>query len=204
MHRDFTPPPEKSIEEILASFKPLPASDEQQKAQRIGTTPYMSIGVLRGESHTHFDDIESFFYVLVLFFLTYKGPLQKETLRRAWVQGFIQPVGVDRLPHVTPWPARFQLWTCGTFRQMSSYKAGILSLAYNGDFGLDCIPHIRSRWEPASQTTPQALARLIFRCWNMFARQKLRVTHGQFIEVLREWLKEFAGEEDNYCYPFDD
>ncbi|KIK27208.1 hypothetical protein PISMIDRAFT_201781 [Pisolithus microcarpus 441] len=37
MHRDFTPPPEKSIEEILASFKPLLASDEQQKAQRIAS-----------------------------------------------------------------------------------------------------------------------------------------------------------------------
>ncbi|KAI5994470.1 MCM2/3/5 family-domain-containing protein [Pisolithus albus] len=67
-----------------------------------------------------------------------------------------------------------------------------------------CIQHIRSRWEPASQSTPQALARLIFRCWNMLCRQKWQVTHGQFIEVLREWLKEFADEEDNYGYPFDD
>ncbi|KAF8839894.1 hypothetical protein BDN67DRAFT_969310, partial [Paxillus ammoniavirescens] len=38
------------------------------KADRTGTTPYMSVNVLFGRGHSHFDDMESFFYVLLLFF----------------------------------------------------------------------------------------------------------------------------------------
>ncbi|KAI5994350.1 hypothetical protein EDD15DRAFT_2366405 [Pisolithus albus] len=107
MHRDFTPLPEESEDE--------------------GTTPYMSIGVLKGDPHTHFDDIESFLYVLVLFFLSYKGPLEAEKLREARVRGFIQPVGMGRLPHVTTWPAMIEPWRSGTFAEISVYKSGLLS-----------------------------------------------------------------------------
>ncbi|KAI6107813.1 hypothetical protein EDD16DRAFT_1620189 [Pisolithus croceorrhizus] len=86
MHQE-SPPPPRIHTDILASLLqpsfPMLPDDKPYKAQRTGTTPYMSIGVLRGEPHTHYDDIESFLYVLVLFFLSYKGPLRKEALTLA-------------------------------------------------------------------------------------------------------------------------
>ncbi|KAI6130879.1 hypothetical protein EV401DRAFT_2066054 [Pisolithus croceorrhizus] len=207
MHQDSAPPPRVSKKEILASLlqpaAPLPASDEPYKAPRTGTTPYMSIGVLRGEPHTHYHDVESFLYVLVLFFLSYKGPLPKETLRRAQVQGFVQPVGAGRLPHVTAWPAVFERWASGTFREISDRKYSALGPASHAGFIQDCFPHIRSRWELASQSTAPALADLILDCWMMFSRHDLKVVHSQFIEVLQEWLKQYADEEAYYAYPFD-
>ncbi|KAI6163577.1 hypothetical protein EDD17DRAFT_1568510 [Pisolithus thermaeus] len=208
MHQDSAPPPRVSKKEILASLlqppAPLPASDEPYKAQRTGTTPYMSIGVLRGEPHTHYHDIESFLYVLVLFFLSYKGPLQKETLRRAQAQGFTQPVGAGRLPHVTAWPAMFERWASGTFQEISERKYFALAPASHASFVKDYFPHIRSRWELASQSTAPALADLILDCWMMFSHHDLKVAHSQFIEVLQEWLKQYADEEAYYVYPFDD
>ncbi|KIK27184.1 hypothetical protein PISMIDRAFT_675034 [Pisolithus microcarpus 441] len=211
MHRDFIPLPEESTEEVVEELveseyrppAPLPASDEQYKAQRAGTTPYMSIGVLKGDSHTHFDDIESFLYVLVLFFLSYKGPLEADKLREARVQGFIQPVGMGRLPHVTTWPAMIGRWRSGTVEEMSEHKTAILTAKHRKDFIKDCLPHIRSRWEPASQSTSKAVSKLVSKCWMMFSLHNRKVTHSQFVEVLQAWLTEYEGEEVNYIYPFE-
>ncbi|KAI6107817.1 hypothetical protein EDD16DRAFT_88146 [Pisolithus croceorrhizus] len=197
-----------AIKEILASLiqpsSPLLEDDKPYKAQRTGTTPYMSIGVLRGESHTHFDDIESFLYVLVLFFLSYKGPLQKEALKRAQVQGFTQPLGAGRLPHVTSWPDMFERWASGSHQEISNCKAGDLNAVSHVTFMQRSYPHIRSRWQPSSPSTAPALADLILDCWMIFSLHDLKVAHNQFIEVLQEWLKQYAGDEDNYVYPFDD
>ncbi|KAI6038670.1 hypothetical protein EDC04DRAFT_3090672 [Pisolithus marmoratus] len=191
MHKDPPPPPSIPKKQILASLlqpsSPLPMNDKPYKAQRTGTTPYMSIGVLRGEPHTHYDDIESFLYVLVLFFLSYKGPLQKEALRKARAQGFIQQVGAGRLPHVTSWPDMFKRWASGSHAEIS-----------------ESYPHICSRWESRSQSTAPALADLILDCWMMFSRHDLKVAHSQFIKLLQEWLTQYAGDESNYVYPFDD
>ncbi|KAI5984334.1 hypothetical protein EDD15DRAFT_1733736 [Pisolithus albus] len=189
-----TPLPEKSAKEVAAKLvasiyrppAPLPASDEQYKAQRTGTTPYMSVGVLAGAPHTHFDDIESFLYVLVLFFVSYKGPLEKDTLKRAWLAGFTQPVGMGRLSHVTEWPDMFKEWTTGSFRQISNSKLANLHPASGARFIQCCLPHIRSRWEPVSQSTSIAVSELVSECWLMFS--DLKVTHS---------------EEANYKYPFE-
>lgn len=90
----------------------------------------MSIGVLRGEPHTHYDDIESLLYVLVLFFFSYQGPLPKEALRKAMVQGFTQPVGAARLSHVTPWPDMLKGWARGSLRDMSDHKYADIAPAF--------------------------------------------------------------------------
>ncbi|KAI6163568.1 hypothetical protein EDD17DRAFT_478580 [Pisolithus thermaeus] len=150
MQENSKPPPRKQSAEELLSFVGtsalVPTDDQPYKAQRTGTTPYMSIDVLRGEPHTHFDDIESFLYVLVLFFLSYKGPLQKEALRQAQAQGFIQPAGAGRLPHVTTWPAMFERWASGTFQEISERKYFALSPASHAGFIKDCFPLLRERW----------------------------------------------------------
>ncbi|KAI5994476.1 hypothetical protein EDD15DRAFT_2433137 [Pisolithus albus] len=206
MHRDFAPPTKKSVEEILASFSkphvPSLASDEQYKAQRTAT--YMSIGVLRGEPHTHFHDIESFLYVLILFFFSYKGPLAEDKLRSARARGFTQPVGAGWLPHVTAWPPVFQRWASGSLWEILVHKHYVSDPSSSADFVEDCAPYLQSRWETASQSIPQSLTHLIFRCWTMFSLQRRQVTHRQFIGVLETWLKQYAGEEGNYIYPFDD
>ncbi|KAI6126632.1 hypothetical protein F5141DRAFT_1288935 [Pisolithus sp. B1] len=225
MHQDCPPPPRIPKKEILASLiqpsSPLLENDKPYKAQRTasdcsdyiqlmaysflqGTTPYMSIGVLRGESHTHFDDIESFLYVLVLFFLSYRGPLQKEALKRAQVQGFTQPLGAGRLPHVTSWPNMFERWASGSHQEISNCKAGDLNAVSHVTFMQRSYPHIRSRWEPSSPSTAPALADLILDCWMIFSLHDLKVAHNQFIGVLQEWLRQYAGDENNYVYPFDD
>ncbi|KAI6098219.1 hypothetical protein F5141DRAFT_1219855 [Pisolithus sp. B1] len=206
MHLDSPPPPRLSREEILASLvqpdSPLLADD---KAERVGTTPYISVGVLDGYPHTHYDDIESIFYVLVLFFFSYQGPLEKEALRSAEVQGFTQSVGEGRLPHVTAWPDMFKQWATGSLRMMSCRKYGDLKASErHATFVRQWYPHIRSRWEPGSQSTAPAIACLIQECRAMFFRHELKVAHGQFVEVLQEWLKRYASDESNYDYPFDD
>ncbi|KAI6130109.1 hypothetical protein EV401DRAFT_655071 [Pisolithus croceorrhizus] len=211
MHEDSVPPSaEKDVEELLSladqPSSPLPENDEPHRAQRTGTTPYMSIGVLRGQSHTHYDDIESFLYVLVLFFFSYAGPLEEESLRRARVQGFVQPVAAGRLPHVTAWPAMFERWANGTFKEISDRKYSDLGPASHASFIKDCFPHIRTRWASDSQRSmePRVIGKLILDCWIMFSRQNRRVEHGQFIKVLREWLAKYASVEDKcYVYPFD-
>lgn len=163
----------------------------------------MSIGVLRGEPHTHYDDIESLLYVLVLFFFSYQGPLPKEALRKAMVQGFTQPVGAARLSHVTPWPDMLKGWARGSLRDMSDHKYADIAPAFRDIFLEDCYPHIRSRWDPVSRSTAPAIAGLILDCCMLFSGHCLKVAHGQFIEVLQEWLKCYASEESKYVYPFD-
>ncbi|KAI5984333.1 hypothetical protein EDD15DRAFT_2533224 [Pisolithus albus] len=203
--------PEKSVREETAELvtsiyrppAPLPASDEQCEAQRTGTTPYMSIGVLNGKPHTHFDDIESFLYVLVLFFLSYRGPLKVDELKNARERGFIQPVGMGRLPHITTWPAMIGRWRSGTVKEMSEHKAAILGAKHCKDFIKDCLRHIRSRWEPVSRSTSIAVSTLVSECWITFSRLDCKVPHSQFVEVLQAWLDEYKGEEANYEYPFE-
>ncbi|KIJ09339.1 hypothetical protein PAXINDRAFT_17573, partial [Paxillus involutus ATCC 200175] len=75
------------------------------KADRTGTTAYMSIEVLLGRGHTHFDDMESFFYVLLLFFLSYDGPMSKGKLLQAHDRGFTLQFG--RPAHIHTWSPAF-------------------------------------------------------------------------------------------------
>ncbi|KAH7888985.1 hypothetical protein F5I97DRAFT_776327 [Phlebopus sp. FC_14] len=83
------------------------------KAERTGTTPYMSVRVLAGKEHTHYDDIESFFYVLLLFFFSYGGPLPKDELKEADDRGFTQVPGLGRAKNTRDWPAMFLPWRPG-------------------------------------------------------------------------------------------
>ena len=60
--------------------------------------------MLLGGRHTHFDDVESFLYVPLLFFFSYAGPLPKTALENAHEQGFVRSIGSGRLPHMRSWP----------------------------------------------------------------------------------------------------
>ncbi|KAI5981596.1 hypothetical protein EDD15DRAFT_2203761 [Pisolithus albus] len=88
LHLESPPPVEHKNEEPVASLKQcLLASDESFKAECTGTMPYMSIGVHRGKLHTHYDDVKSYLYVLVLFFFSYK-PTQDSGSQTCMGTGF--------------------------------------------------------------------------------------------------------------------
>ncbi|KAI5994453.1 hypothetical protein EDD15DRAFT_2529649 [Pisolithus albus] len=206
MHRDSIPPSRASVEELCASVlgppAPLLAGNEPYKAQ-LTASNCLSIHTL-WLMVVYRVQHQSFLYVLMLFFFSYKGPLEKETLREARVRGFTQPVGAGRLRHVTAWPAMFQCWASGTLKEILAHKSSALMPDAHTSFVKEYFPHLQSRWEPASQSTLPAVLNLIVRCWNMFSLQDRRVTHHQFIEVLETWLEQYADEEANYVYPFDD
>ena len=67
-----------------------------------------------GNAHTHFDDVESFLYVLLLFFFSYAGPLPKADLESAHEKGFVRPIESGCLPHVRHWPQQFIDWADGS------------------------------------------------------------------------------------------
>ncbi|KAI5994355.1 hypothetical protein EDD15DRAFT_2259940 [Pisolithus albus] len=98
---------------------------------------------------------------------------------------------MGRLSHVTEWPAMFKEWTTGSFRQISNSKLGNLHPASGARFIQCCLPHIRSRWEPVSQSTSIAVSELVSECWLMFSSPDLKVTHSQFIGVLDAWLTQY-------------
>ncbi|KAI5991146.1 hypothetical protein EDD15DRAFT_1116590 [Pisolithus albus] len=169
-------------------------------------TPFKSIGVLRGQPHTCFDDIESFLYVLVQFFFSYAGPLQEEVLRRAQGQRFVQPVGEAQLPHMTSLPTVFQRWASSSFKEIPREKLSDVITASRDAFFQDAYLPLYTRWAPASggSAMPRAILKLITATWILFPENDCKVKHEQFANVLKGWLEDYAGDEDKYPYPFDD
>ncbi|KAI6020476.1 hypothetical protein EDC04DRAFT_405376 [Pisolithus marmoratus] len=112
--------------------------------------------------------MESFPYVLVLFFFSYAKPLEEEALRRVRVQGSSNPLQLAIILHVAAWPAMFEQWASSTFQEISERKYFALA--------------------PASHRSiqPRTIGRFILNCWTMFCREDRQVEHAQFIKVLRE------------------
>jgi hypothetical protein len=69
----------------------------------------MSINLLSGvvTAHSEYDDIESFFYILLLFFLSYTKPLPKDDLSKAQDAGFTLQATSDWPSHIATLPTRF-------------------------------------------------------------------------------------------------
>ncbi|KIJ65502.1 hypothetical protein HYDPIDRAFT_39438 [Hydnomerulius pinastri MD-312] len=110
------------------AMRPPPLTDEGKstKVDRMEVTPYMSINALKRGTRTHYDDIESFFYVLLLFFFSYARPLPMEDLLEADAQGFTQAAGSGPLPHVRRWPDVYAPWDGGDFSSVARDKGGLL------------------------------------------------------------------------------
>ncbi|KIJ65504.1 hypothetical protein HYDPIDRAFT_39439 [Hydnomerulius pinastri MD-312] len=194
---------------------PLSSHSNQFKAERTGTTPYMSMGVLQGDAHTHYDDVESLLYVLLLFFFSYAGPLPKDDLRAADERGFTHVLGSGLLPHVRRWPDQYASWADGSFLDLAATKSGMLCAKDS---------HTRLLKQPAFKTCLEqnwdaalhsSIKKLVARCWRMFTMSRLqpqatgtlpatRVTPQQFIGVLDEWLTEFSDDEPKFSHcPFE-
>ena len=174
-----------------------------------GTIPYMSINVLRGRDHTYLDDLESFLYVLVLFFFSYKGPLSKAELAAAHRRHFTHPIGSGQLPHVTAWPSMFNYWETTDFQLAAAQKSGQLVDVTRWLHFISYTRHdIGARWvDPESgYRLPISILKLIVECWQIFdERRKEPVTHRGFIDVLGSWLETYKDDEARWSNcPFDE
>ena len=166
----------------------------------------MSFNVLRGGMHTYYDDIESFLYVLLLFFFSYAGPLSRQELRDADARGFVHPLGSGRLPHMRRWPKRYAAWAEGDIDHIALIKDALL----NRDDAADELiqgPEMTRNW-PAKELQG-AIMHLLVRCWEMFIDSRrssdallslrhTKVSHRQFIGFLDRWLAKFVHLEDKH------
>ncbi|KAN0081232.1 Protein kinase-like domain containing protein [Tylopilus felleus] len=162
------------------------------KALRTGTFPYMSYNILRGGRHTHFDDVESFLYVIFLFFFSYAGPLSVSELLEADQAGFVSSMG----------SGHGDAWTVGKLKLATIISPDVIE---SPEFAR-CL---ENNW-PARLHAP--IANLIQDSFTIFQdstlhtrakRSRTEVSHAKFISVLEKWLKEHVHlEEDCSNCPF--
>ncbi|KIJ09336.1 hypothetical protein PAXINDRAFT_17570 [Paxillus involutus ATCC 200175] len=159
------------------------------QADRTGTTPYMSVEVLLGRGHTHFDDMESFFYVLLSFFLSYDGPMSKENLLQAHERGFTLQFGCPA--HIRTWPPEFQWWTIESMKKSADYRMALFHSKRWGEYLRQVAQLFSSRW--GHKDLRRNILHLITNCWALFGIQngRAKVPHEQFIGVLNEWLEKY-------------
>ncbi|KAF8434984.1 hypothetical protein L210DRAFT_3551514 [Boletus edulis BED1] len=168
-----------------SSILPEPGSKTPMRALRTGTFPYISYNVLWGRRHTQFDDVESFLYVLFLFVFSYAGPLSVSELRKADEDGFAQPIGSGRPPHMRNWPKT---------------DDGITDVIQSTEF-VDCLEY---NW-PKELHDP--ICDLIEGSFTLFYESTLRTTakgsrtevsHVEFIDTLDTWLDMYSHLEDKF------
>ncbi|KIJ05646.1 hypothetical protein PAXINDRAFT_21117 [Paxillus involutus ATCC 200175] len=193
---------------VARSSSPIPSDETKPiKALRTGTISYMSFNVLAGRRHTNFDDMESFLYVVFLFFFSYAGPLSKEELRDADTRGFVQPTGRGRFTHTRSWPNELEVWSNGEMRQMAkdkdsnlATKAAVADLLNHPEI-VDCL---KKNWASGLQA---GISSLFLSLWTMFAQSRIipashlprtEVMHDQFIDVLDRWLEAFHDTEQEF------
>ncbi|KIJ21028.1 hypothetical protein PAXINDRAFT_6805 [Paxillus involutus ATCC 200175] len=193
---------------VARSSSPIPPDEMKPiKAPCTGKIPYMSLNVLFGGRHTHFDDMESFLYVVLLFFFSYAGPLSKEELRIADTRGFTQPVGSGRLTHIRGWPPKYAGWADGKMQDVAESKDSRLGTEHSGKARLESaeVKHcLQQNWESGLH---DGIRVLLFSLWTLFAESRIlltshllrtQVAHDDFIDVLDRWLKKYGGNEQEF------
>ncbi|KAF8434990.1 hypothetical protein L210DRAFT_2541171 [Boletus edulis BED1] len=190
-----------------SSILPKSGSKTSMRALRTGTFPYMSYNVLLGRRHTQFDDIESFLYVLLLFFFSYAGPLPVLELRKVDEAGFSQSIGSGRPSHMTNWPKKYASWAHGETETIAAQKYAALTtfdgaerLIRSTEF-VDCLEY---NW-PKELHDP--ICDLIEDSFSLFYDSTLRtaakgsrteVSHVEFISTLDTWLDMYSHLEDKF------
>ena len=163
--------------------------------------------MLRGNRHTHFDDVESFLYVLLLFFFSYAGPLPKAELECAHENGFVRPVGSGSLPHMRSWPKKFADWADGEARSVGLSKAIHISTTDGLEFILqddkvgDCF---RDNWPEDLQSPIRSLLKDAFAAFRTSIQGsaalggRTELSHDKFVKILDDWLQKYSGFEAEY------
>ncbi|KAF8545731.1 hypothetical protein OG21DRAFT_1502172 [Imleria badia] len=196
------------------STKPAqPDGTGHVKGLRTGTFPYISCNVLRGKRHTHFDDVESFLYVLLLFFFSYAGPLPKKDLEDAHEEGFVRPIGSGRLSHMRSWPNKLAKWADGDPQDISQLKyfcilhdEGVTDLVDS----VEAKVCLQNNWPEDLQCPIRSLLEDTFTAFRKSTKatpgRRTEVSHAQFIRILDEWLVNHSGLELKFsnCPDFKD
>ena len=172
-----------------------------------GTFPYISFNVLLGERHTHFDDVESFLYVLLLFFFSYAGPLPKTQLDEAHKKGFVQTTGSGRLSHMRNWPKKYANWADGDPQAIGRSKAFDIWDPF-GETILIASPQLENcltnNWPQALHSSIKCLLVDSFKEFGQSTqhtaskRRRTEVSHAQFISILDKWLVTNSAVEHEY------
>ncbi|KAF8448663.1 hypothetical protein L210DRAFT_3522817 [Boletus edulis BED1] len=187
-------------------------SKKHMRALRTGTFPYISYNVLGGGRHTQFDDVESFLYVLLLFFFSYAGPLSVSELHEADEAGFIHSIGSGRPSHMRNWPDKYAGWADGETLAIADQKCfsitnvnGTKRIMESTEF-LGCL---KNNW-PEELHVP--ICDLIEDSLTLFYNGTLRiaangsrteVSHTEFISTLESWLDTYSHLEDKFSHcPF--
>ncbi|KAF8550236.1 hypothetical protein OG21DRAFT_1525255, partial [Imleria badia] len=172
--------------------------------RRQGTLPYMPFNVLLGDQHTHFDDVMSFFYVLLLFFFSYAGPLPKTVLEDAYGRGFALAPGSGCLSHMRDWPKKYADWGERDPQVMAPSK-GFDILSRNGprylEEGIELRECLKNNWPQYLHCPIRCLLRSTFTAFSDSAKGgtgRAGVSHAQFINILDKWLEEHSGLEYEY------
>ena len=171
--------------------------------------------MLRGKRHTHFDDVESFLYVLLLFFFSYAGPLPKAELERAHENRFVRHTGSGRLPHMRCWPQKLADWADGEADDIALAKYFHVGSSEGLDFldeNIEVRDCLRDNWPANLQSPIHSLLDDAFekfresRKGGKTLRERTEVPHDKFIKVLDVWLIEHSSLEDEYsnCPDFKD
>ena len=171
--------------------------------------------MLLGERHTHFDDVESFLYVLLLFFFSYAGPLPKTALENAHEQGFLRPIGSGRLPHMRSWPKKYADWADADPQAIGSLKGFTLwdpffeTIFVESPELKDCL---KDNWP---EDLHLAIRCLLVHSFTIFTqstqhtgpkRKRTEVSHAQFIDISDKWLVTYSALEHEHsnCPDFKD
>lgn len=149
--------------------------------------------------------IESFFYILLLFFLSSKGPMDKCGFLQAKRHGFT--LGSEVSTHTCNWPSPYKSWIRHSDLDTAiSSKTAVFdrSSPTTYFFPLAVALHL---WSP--HTLANCIVHLVVNCWKHFAGQPdpgrkapQRVKHEMLIKELDRWLEETVlPKECNNC-PF--
>ena len=168
------------------------------------------MNVLLGYRHTHFDDLESFLYVLLLFLFSYAGPLPKGVLQDAHEKGFVRPIGSGALPHMRRWPQELVAWADGDPQTIARLKLlylwspdGIEFLCGNSEIRNS----LKNNWPEDLQSPIRSLLENTFALFNKSTNatpgKRTEVSHAQFIKVLDDWLENHSelGRKYSENYP---
>ncbi|KAF9232363.1 hypothetical protein BU15DRAFT_81327 [Melanogaster broomeanus] len=177
------------------------------KSQRTGTAPYISILVLVNSNwNSHFGDIESFLYVLMLFFVSYKGPLSAQELLTADERCFTSMVTVNRSSHVNSWSSVFRRWALKKGVTRAAGSKSLLTTAEAKHMVTNTFYSVvAEHWEKDLLPMIQDLVDSCLALYHAAASIHFSVHHQQFIDVLDAWLEKHPvpPEGHNNC-PFDD
>lgn len=157
--------------------------------------------MLNGYRHTHFDDVESFLYVLLLFFFSYAGPLPKEMLQAAHENGFVRSTGSGPLPHMRRWPPKFNDWADGDAQAVSDSKL-LQIMSRNGlkwlDGDIEARDCLKNNWPEDLEVPIRTLLNDAFKVFRESLKggttpgERTEVSHAQFTKILDDWLEQHS------------